>query len=130
MYCPDCIQYFCKDFNTQVHRHPKRSHHSPEDIAHPMDITTTYSTDEEYDMEISPTLESSFVDAQLNATLADKFKMTSFKPFQKKVTEATLSGQDTLVLYPTGSGKNLCHQFRPIYRNKKAIVITPTISLM
>ena len=38
--------------------------------------------------------------------------------------------KDTLVLYPTGSGKSLCFQFPPIYENKKGIIITPTISLM
>ena len=42
----------------------------------------------------------------------------------------TLEGHDSLVLQPTGSGKSLCFQFPPIYENKKAIVISPTISLM
>lgn len=41
-----------------------------------------------------------------------------------------MDGQDTLVLYPTGSGKSLCYQFPPVYLNKKAIIVTPTISLM
>ena len=34
------------------------------------------------------------------------------------------------MLYPTGSGKSLCYQFPPVYLNKKAIIVTPTISLM
>ena len=38
--------------------------------------------------------------------------------------------RNTLVIYPTGSGKSLCFQFPPVYENKKAVVITPTISLM
>ena len=42
----------------------------------------------------------------------------------------TLEGHDSLVLQPTGSGKSLCFQFPPIYENKKAIVISPTICLM
>ena len=41
-----------------------------------------------------------------------------------------MEGQDTLVVQPTGSGKSLCFQFPPVYQNKKAVVITPTISLM
>ena len=41
-----------------------------------------------------------------------------------------LAGKDTLVLYPTGSGKSLCFQFPPVYLGKKAIIVTPTISLM
>ena len=34
------------------------------------------------------------------------------------------------MLYKTGSGKGLCYQFPPVYLNKKAIIVTPTISLM
>lgn len=37
--------------------------------------------------------------------------------------------QETVV-HPTGSGKRLCFQFPPVFQDKKAIVITPTISLM
>ena len=81
-------------------------------------------------MEISPSLESSFIDAELIAVLAEKFKLTSFKPFQRRIIDATIAGEDTLVLYPTGSGKSLCYQFSPVYMNKKAIIVTPTISLM
>ena len=75
-------------------------------------------------------MEESFQHATLIATLAEKFGLTSFKPFQKNVISATLDGSDTLVIYPTGSGKSLCFQFPPVYQNKKAIVVTPTISLM
>ena len=42
----------------------------------------------------------------------------------------TVKGKDSLVIQPTGSGKSLCFQFPPVYQNKKAIIITPTISLM
>ena len=102
-FCPECAQYFCNDCNTRIHKHPKRSNHTPNEIADTSSVSMTYSTDDEYNMEISPSLESSFVDAELIATLAEKFKLTSFKPFQK-IIEAALDGQDTLVLYQTGSG--------------------------
>jgi len=62
--------------------------------------------------------------------LAEKFGLTSFKPFQKNVISATLDGSDTRVIHPSGRGKSLCFQFPPVYQNKKAIVVTPTISLM
>ena len=55
----------------------------------------------------SPSVEESFQQATLIATLAEKFGMTSFKPFQKNVISATLDGRDTLVIHPTGSGKSL-----------------------
>ena len=132
-FCHQCNHYLCTDCNIRVHKHPKRSKHSPKNLGAPEDqssMISTCSSDDEYDMEISPSFESSFVDAELIATLAEKFKLTSFKSFQKKIIEATLAGEDTLVLYPTGSGKSLCFQFPPVYLNKKAIIVTPTISLM
>ena len=78
----------------------------------------------------SSSAEDSFQHTTLVATFAEKFNLTSFKPFQKTVITAALDGRDNLVIHPTGSGKSLCFQFLPVYLNKKAIVITPTISLM
>lgn len=69
-------------------------------------------------------------DDAMIATLAERLKLTSFKPFQREVIDATLQRKDTLVVYPTGSGKSLCFQFPPIHENKKGIIITPTIILM
>ena len=77
-----------------------------------------------------PTLGDSLQNATLIATLAEWFKLTSFKPFQREVIDATLQGKDTLVVYPTGSGKSLCFQSLPIHENKKGITITLTISSM
>ena len=131
-FCSQCNQNLCTDCNTKVHRHPKRANHSPIE-SHSQSASPeqeSFSSDDEYEMEISPSLESSFVDAEHIAMLAEKFKLTSFKPFQRKIIDATLDGKDSLVLYPTGSGKSLCYQFPPVYLNKKAIVVTPTISLM
>ena len=127
-FCPQCSQHLCDFCNTRVHRHPRRSDHSPVE-SHAQSSSQDESTDE-FEMEISPSLERLFVDAELVAILAEKFKLTSFKSFQRKIIDATLAGEDTLVLYPTGSGKSLCYQFPPVYLNKKAIIVTPTISLM
>lgn len=62
--------------------------------------------------------------------IGQKFHITSVKPFQRNRICADLEGQDTLVVHPTGSGKSLCFQFPSVDENKKAVVITPTISLM
>ena len=87
--------------------------------------------DDEYDdIFNSSSAEDSFQHATLVATLAEKFTLTSFKPFQKTIITAALEGRDTLVIQPTGSGKSLCFQFIPVYLKKKAIIVTPTISLM
>ena len=82
-----------------------------------------YSMDDEYDAIFNSTsLEESFQQATLIATLA------SINIFQ--IIQATMQGKDTLVIHLTGSGKSLFFQFSPVYWNKKAIIITPTISLM
>ena len=52
------------------------------------------------------------------------------KPFQKEIIDTVLDGKDTLVIQRTGSGKRLCFQYPAVYLNKKAIIVTPTISLM
>ena len=86
--------------------------------------------DDNDDIFTSPSMDESLKHAMLIATLAESFNLTSLKPFQKTVINATLNGQDTLVVQPTGSGKSICLQFPPVYLNKKAIIVTPTISLM
>ena len=72
----------------------------------------------------------SFQEATLIATLAEKFGLTKFKQFQKEIILSVLEGKDTVVIQPTGSGKSLCFQFPAVYQQKKAIVVSPTISLM
>lgn len=72
----------------------------------------------------------SFEHAARVSTLAQSFSLTHFSDYQKEVIDATLAGQDSIVVQPTGSGKSLCFQFPPVYQQKKAIVIAPTISLM
>ena len=136
-FCSDCSQFLCSDCCQRVHRHPSRSHHNPESVdgqlrlSSPQEESVLESNsnlpEDEFSMQLSPSAEQSFIDAELIATLADRFKLTKF---QKEIIQATLSGNDTLVLHPTGSGKSLCFQFPPVYLYKKAIIVTPTISLM
>lgn len=63
-------------------------------------------------------------------TLVESFSLLSFYPYQKTIIDAALDKKITIVIQSTGSGKSLCFQFPPVYLNKKAIVIMPTISLM
>ena len=85
---------------------------------------------DEYDQIFSSATDEMIEHATFVATLAEKFKLTSFKPFQKDIIKAVLDGKDALVIYPTGSGKSLCFLFPPVYKEQKTIVVTPTISLM
>ena len=84
----------------------------------------------EYDQIFCSATDEMIENAIFITTLAEKFKLTSFKPFQKDTIKAVLDGKDSLVIYPTGSDKSLCFLFPPVHKEQKAIIITPTISLM
>lgn len=58
------------------------------------------------------------------------FGLSEFRPGQKHVIDAIISGKDTLCIMPTGGGKSLCFQLPTIAREGVTIVISPLIALM
>ncbi|MEM9943362.1 MAG: RecQ family ATP-dependent DNA helicase [Planctomycetota bacterium] len=58
------------------------------------------------------------------------FGLQQFRPGQRKVIEAVMSGRDTLCIMPTGGGKSLCFQLPTIARKGVTIVVSPLIALM
>ena len=58
------------------------------------------------------------------------FGLSSFRPGQRAVIEAVLSGQDCLCIMPTGGGKSLCYQLPAIARGGLTLVVSPLIALM
>jgi ATP-dependent DNA helicase RecQ len=58
------------------------------------------------------------------------FGLDGFRPGQRNVIEAIISGRDTLCIMPTGGGKSLCFQLPTIAREGVTIVISPLIALM
>jgi ATP-dependent DNA helicase RecQ len=58
------------------------------------------------------------------------FGLVSFRPGQRDVIAAVLSGQDCLCIMPTGGGKSLCFQLPAVVRDGVTLVVSPLIALM
>ncbi len=60
----------------------------------------------------------------------DRFGLSQFRPGQRDVISAVMSGQDCLCVMPTGGGKSLCYQLPAIARQGLTLVVSPLIALM
>lgn len=67
---------------------------------------------------------------ELEQTLAKYFGYATFRPGQKEVIEAILSGKDVIALLPTGMGKSLCYQLPAYLLQKPVLIVSPLLSLM
>lgn len=64
------------------------------------------------------------------AVLQSLFGYSEFRGQQEQIVEHVISGQDALVLMPTGGGKSLCYQIPALVRQGLGIVVSPLIALM
>ena len=69
---------------------------------------------------------------ELRRTSREVFGHTRFRGRQLEAINATLSGEDCLLLMPTGGGKSLCYQLPAALPNKRSVtfVISPLVSLI
>ncbi len=69
-----------------------------------------------------------FIKAKEN--LSQYWEYDSFRERQDEAVESVLSGNDTLVLFPTGGGKSLCYQVPATVLEGLTLVISPLVALM
>jgi ATP-dependent DNA helicase RecQ len=62
--------------------------------------------------------------------LHEHFGFAEFREGQAEVIDAVLSGQDAVVVMPTGSGKSLCFQLPALMGHGVTLVVSPLIALM
>jgi len=62
--------------------------------------------------------------------LKQTFGYDAFRPLQREIMEASMSGRDVVAILPTGAGKSLCFQLPALAREGVTLVISPLIALM
>ncbi|WP_029012975.1 DNA helicase RecQ [Niveispirillum irakense] len=62
--------------------------------------------------------------------LRDVWGYSAFRGMQADIVEHVATGNDALVLMPTGGGKSLCYQIPALVRPGVGIVVSPLIALM
>ena len=62
--------------------------------------------------------------------LSDVFGFDAFRPGQREIVDAVVSGENVLAIMPTGGGKSLCYQLPALLDDGLTVVISPLIALM
>ncbi|WP_114324737.1 RecQ family ATP-dependent DNA helicase [Candidatus Colwellia aromaticivorans] len=66
----------------------------------------------------------------LQQSLKTTFGFEAFREGQQQTITQLLSGQSTLSIFPTGSGKSLCYQLTALHLPHLTLVVSPLLALM
>jgi ATP-dependent DNA helicase RecQ len=66
----------------------------------------------------------------ITTTMKKHFGFSSFRPGQSEAIRYLLSGQNALVVMPTGAGKSLVYQLTALHLEGLTLVLSPLIALM
>ncbi|XP_050233938.1 ATP-dependent DNA helicase Q-like 2 [Mercurialis annua] len=69
-------------------------------------------------------------DAQADHHKFHVFGISTYRPNQRQIINAVMSGRDVLVIMAAGGGKSLCYQLPALLRDGLSLVISPLISLI
>ncbi|XP_021294726.1 mediator of RNA polymerase II transcription subunit 34 isoform X2 [Herrania umbratica] len=58
------------------------------------------------------------------------FGISSYRPNQREIINAVMSGRDVLVIMAAGGGKSLCYQLPAVLHQGIALVVSPLLSLI
>ena len=67
---------------------------------------------------------------EVRAKLKDIWGYEDFRPPQGEIIRTLLTGQDALVILPTGGGKSICFQLPALLQTGLTLVVSPLVALM
>jgi ATP-dependent DNA helicase RecQ len=67
---------------------------------------------------------------ELLASLKQTFGFDQFRGGQEQTVRQLITGQSSLAIFPTGSGKSLCYQLTALHLPHVTLVVSPLLALM